>query len=56
MANDVTISASTACEKSTTSRHCPRVKMPLNPAGGVDGACSISEKYVLLADVPLTRK
>ena len=44
MANDVTIGAPTACEKSITPRHCWRVRIPLNPAGGADGAVSESAK------------
>src|SRR3978361_594717 len=51
MANDVTICAPTACDKSTTPCHCSRVKTPLNPEGGADGAESESAKQVAFAHV-----
>src|SRR6185437_16762859 len=54
VANDVTIFASTAREKSTTLFHSACVNTPAKPAGGVEGAASESGKYVVLAHVPLT--
>src|SRR5450631_3494948 len=56
IANEETISALTACEKSMTPLHCLRVSTPLNPAGGVVvGGSSVSAKKVEFAQVPLTR-
>jgi hypothetical protein len=55
VANDVTIVASTAREKSTTPFHCACVNTPAKPDGGLEGAASESGKYVVFAHVPLTR-
>ncbi|WP_414474449.1 hypothetical protein [Microvirga sp. M2] len=44
VANEVTISASTAMAKSITPFHCCWVRTPMNPAGGFAGACSVSGK------------
>src|ERR1700743_3101271 len=55
MAKEVTIGASTAFEKSITSRQRCALNTPLYPAGG-DGVSSDSAKNVELAQVPLTRR
>src|SRR5581483_109893 len=55
VANEVTILASTARANSTTSFHRERVRMPPKPFGGVWVARSESAKYVVFAQVPLTR-
>ena len=56
MANEVTISALTACAKSTTPFHWGRVSTPWNPFGGVAGGGVLeSWKYTVFAQVPLTR-
>src|SRR5688572_7709490 len=53
-ANDVTIGVSTALAKSTTARHCARLRTDWKPGGGAGGALSVSAKYVVFAQVPLT--
>ena len=44
VAKEVTISAFTACAKSTTPFHCARDSTPLNPAGGAAGGVSARGK------------
>src|SRR3954470_3771033 len=56
MAMEVTILASTARAKSMTAFQRSRLSTVLKPPGGVAGVSSLSAKYVLLAQVPLTRR